>query len=353
MLLAQTFRAFRHRDYAIFWSGLFFGHTGTLIQTTAQSWLIFQLTDSPFYLGLEGFCLGLPRLLFSAVGGAVVDRADRKLIFIITQVAFLLMALFLGVMTHFGAIRVWQLLVVSALDWFFCLLRTAGSAIDLARCGAPDRPAERCDPLPDGFQRLHAVRSGDRRPFDSGHRHRRLLLHRYRRKSFRPHDYLSAAGSQVTAPRKVKRLNTRHARRIACSLAHTDLSGAFYRARHRDFLHQTLYSIHAGIRARYSPRWRARIGATADGAGRRGDSRRSDAGLHAPLSESRIACFSCSPRDLARPSCCSPRRVTSPSPCSFYLSQEDFKPRFSRPPRCCSNFTPMRPIAAESCRSSA
>ena len=64
MLLAHTFRAFRHRDYAIFWSGLFLGHTGTLIQTTAQSWLIFQLTDSPFYLGLEGFCLGLPRLLF-------------------------------------------------------------------------------------------------------------------------------------------------------------------------------------------------------------------------------------------------------------------------------------------------
>ena len=118
MLLGNTFRAFRHRDYAIFWSGLFLGHTGTLIQTTAQSWLIFQLTDSPFYLGLEGLCLGLPRLLFSAIGGAVVDRADRKIIFALTQLAFLLMALFLGVMTHFGTIRVWQLLVVSALTGF-------------------------------------------------------------------------------------------------------------------------------------------------------------------------------------------------------------------------------------------
>ena len=53
------------------------------------------------------------------MGGAVVDRADRKLIFIVTQVAFLLMALFLGVMTHFGVIQVWQLLVVSALTGFF------------------------------------------------------------------------------------------------------------------------------------------------------------------------------------------------------------------------------------------
>jgi MFS family permease len=118
MLLANTFRAFRHRDYAIFWFGLLLGHTGTLMQTTAQSWLLFQLTDSPFYLGLEGFCLGLPRVLFSAFGGAVVDRADRKSIFVATQIAFLLMALFLGVMTAWGTIQVWQLLVVSALTGF-------------------------------------------------------------------------------------------------------------------------------------------------------------------------------------------------------------------------------------------
>jgi hypothetical protein len=90
MLLANTFCAFRHRDYFIFWSGLLLGHTGTLIQTTAQSWLIFQLTDSPFYLGLEGFCLGLPHVLFSAFGGTVVDRADRKSIFVVTQISFLL-----------------------------------------------------------------------------------------------------------------------------------------------------------------------------------------------------------------------------------------------------------------------
>lgn len=115
MLLTNTFRAFRHRDYFIFWCGLLLGHSGTLIQATAQSWLIFRLTDSPFYLGLEGLCLGLPRVLFSAIGGAVVDRADRKFIFVVTQTAFLLMALFIGVMNHLGIIHVWHLLMVSSL----------------------------------------------------------------------------------------------------------------------------------------------------------------------------------------------------------------------------------------------
>jgi MFS family permease len=62
--------------------------------------------------------LGLPRVLFSAFGGAVVDRYDRKKIFVVTQSAFLLMALFLGVMDQLGAIRVWHLLLVSALTGF-------------------------------------------------------------------------------------------------------------------------------------------------------------------------------------------------------------------------------------------
>ncbi len=115
MLLNTTFRAFRHRDYLIYWLGLFFGHTGTLVQTTAQTWLIFQLTESPFYLGLEGLCLGLPRVLFSAFGGAVVDRTDRKTIFVLTQISFVAMALFLGIMHHFALIQVWHLLLVSAL----------------------------------------------------------------------------------------------------------------------------------------------------------------------------------------------------------------------------------------------
>lgn len=118
MLRNTTFRAFRHRDYLIYWLGLFLGHTGTLVQTTAQTWLIFQLTHSPFYLGLEGLCLGLPRVLFSAFGGAVVDRTDRKTIFVLTQISFVAMALFLGVMHQLGLIQVWHLLLVSGLTGF-------------------------------------------------------------------------------------------------------------------------------------------------------------------------------------------------------------------------------------------
>lgn len=118
MVFSNTFRAFRHRDYFIFWCGLFLGHTGSLIQSTAQGWLILQLTDSPFYLGLEGLCLGIPRMLFSPIGGAVVDRMDRKLLFLLTQSMFFLGSLSLAVLNALGLIHVWHILAVSALTGF-------------------------------------------------------------------------------------------------------------------------------------------------------------------------------------------------------------------------------------------
>ena len=105
MPLKDTFRAFRHRDYFIFWCGLFLGPREHWSKPPPKAGF-FQLTNSPFYLGLEGLCLGLPRIIFSPWGRAIVDRTDRKTLFVVTQTAFLLMALFLGVMDYLGMIRV-------------------------------------------------------------------------------------------------------------------------------------------------------------------------------------------------------------------------------------------------------
>jgi MFS family permease len=167
MFLQNTFRAFRHRDYFIFWCGLFIGHSGTLVQSTAQGWLIFQLTNSPFYLGLDGLCLGLPRVLFSAFGGAVVDRADRRRLFLITQSAFLVMSLFLAVTNYLGhypglaysdGVRAYGI---------FRLLRATRAPVHSARAGAACRVAQRSSALSNGFQRFDAFRAFDWRFVDT------------------------------------------------------------------------------------------------------------------------------------------------------------------------------------------
>ncbi|MEK7714770.1 MAG: MFS transporter, partial [candidate division NC10 bacterium] len=67
-------RALNHRDFRIFWAGQLVSLVGTWMQSVSQAWLVLQLTDSPFRLGLIGTLQFAPILLFSVVAGAVADR---------------------------------------------------------------------------------------------------------------------------------------------------------------------------------------------------------------------------------------------------------------------------------------
>src|SRR5882762_5849550 len=76
--LRRVFAAFTYRDYRLLWFGAFTSSSGTWLQQTAQSWLLFQLTGQAFFLGLDSFLSTAPILLFSLIGGVIADRVDRR-----------------------------------------------------------------------------------------------------------------------------------------------------------------------------------------------------------------------------------------------------------------------------------
>ncbi|HXU73850.1 MAG TPA: MFS transporter [Polyangia bacterium] len=94
--------ALRHRDFALLFSGTIVSHSGDLLQSMAQSWLVFQLTGSAAKLGLTGFCQLIPRLVLGAVGGVFVDRFDRRRLLLVTQTAAMLQSILFWalVVTH-------------------------------------------------------------------------------------------------------------------------------------------------------------------------------------------------------------------------------------------------------------
>jgi hypothetical protein len=70
----ETFAALKHYNYRLWFGGQVVSLGGTWMQSTAQGYLIYQITGSPFYLGLVGFVGGAPALLFTLFGGVVADR---------------------------------------------------------------------------------------------------------------------------------------------------------------------------------------------------------------------------------------------------------------------------------------
>jgi MFS family permease len=111
----KTFRAFSYRDYRMLWSGSFMSSCGTWMQEVAQNWLIFDMTRSAFWLGLDAFLGDAPFILFSLLGGVVADRYDRRKILLASQVVQLTNAFILAGLVFLGHVHIWQILVLSFL----------------------------------------------------------------------------------------------------------------------------------------------------------------------------------------------------------------------------------------------
>jgi MFS family permease len=86
----------RHRNFLLFWSGAFLSNTGTWMQAVAQGWLVLQLSNSAFWLGVDGFMATAPGLLFTLAGGVFADLVDRRKLLIYSQVVAGLAAITLG-----------------------------------------------------------------------------------------------------------------------------------------------------------------------------------------------------------------------------------------------------------------
>jgi MFS family permease len=107
------FAALQHRNFTLLWSGLIVSNVGTWMQNVAQGWLVLQLTDSPFWLGLLGLSFAVPMIVLPLIGGVVADHVDRIRLLYVTQTSQLLNALALAVLAWTGQIDVWYILIAS------------------------------------------------------------------------------------------------------------------------------------------------------------------------------------------------------------------------------------------------
>ena len=121
--LGGMFRALRHRNFLLFWSGAFLSNAGTWMQAVAQGWLVLQLSNSPFWLGVDGFMATAPGLVFTLAGGVFADLVDRRKLLIYSQIIAGIAALVLGTLVVTGVVKVWMIL---------CLSFVTGSCMSIA-----------------------------------------------------------------------------------------------------------------------------------------------------------------------------------------------------------------------------
>ena len=106
-------RAFRHRNYRLFFSGQLVSLMGTWMQSVAQGWLVYTMTHSPLLLGLTSFCSQVPVFFIAPFGGTISDRVDRRRLLIVTQGLSMLQAAVLATLTLTHVVKVWEIVALA------------------------------------------------------------------------------------------------------------------------------------------------------------------------------------------------------------------------------------------------
>lgn len=113
--LYLVFPAFKSRNYRLYFVGQLISLIGTWLQTVAQGWLVLELTNSAFLVGVVTAMSGLPTLFFALFGGVIVDRFEKKKVLLFTQVASSILAILLGLLTVMNLINIPIIMVLAFL----------------------------------------------------------------------------------------------------------------------------------------------------------------------------------------------------------------------------------------------
>ncbi len=113
--LSKTFTALYHRNYRLYFSGQLISLTGTWMQNVAQSWLVYQLTGSPLYLGIVSFSSSVPTLVLSLWAGVIIDRVPKRTLLLLTQTAEMLLAFILAADVFLGWVQAWHIVILALL----------------------------------------------------------------------------------------------------------------------------------------------------------------------------------------------------------------------------------------------
>jgi MFS family permease len=104
--IRNSFSAFKHHNFRLFVTGQFISLIGFWMQNVGQSWLVYRLTHSAWYLGAISFSQQIPILLFAFAAGGIIDRSNRRKTIILTQTLALIQASILFWLTFTGSIHI-------------------------------------------------------------------------------------------------------------------------------------------------------------------------------------------------------------------------------------------------------
>ena len=113
--LLLTFKAFKYRNFRLFFPGLFLSQIGVWLQNIAISWLVYDMTKSAMTMGTVLFFNAIPLFVLSPFAGVLVDKFNRKSLLFIVQILYSIQAFLMTILTLTGHIQIWSIIALGIL----------------------------------------------------------------------------------------------------------------------------------------------------------------------------------------------------------------------------------------------
>ncbi len=105
----RGFSALRVHNFRLYLSGAVFSRVADNMEQVIRAWLVWEVTGSPFWLGVMVFCHWLPVTTLSIFAGVLADRLDNRKLMMVCECLYLLSSLLMGILVVTGLINLWEI----------------------------------------------------------------------------------------------------------------------------------------------------------------------------------------------------------------------------------------------------
>jgi MFS family permease len=109
----KMYRVYRHRDFRLLWIGAFFSFMGSMVQSVAQGYIVYDITRDEGKLALVMFAAMAPVSVFGPAAGSLVDTLNKRVLLVVAQSVMAAGALFVAAAIHFAFLEYWHILAVA------------------------------------------------------------------------------------------------------------------------------------------------------------------------------------------------------------------------------------------------
>lgn len=111
-----TFSALSNPSYRLYWASQLASSAAVLILSLARGWLVYDMTNSPFLLGVVVGAFSIPIMVLALPGGAIADRVNKRDLMVISEAVAAFLNLGIALLIATNLISVWHLILASLIS---------------------------------------------------------------------------------------------------------------------------------------------------------------------------------------------------------------------------------------------